>query len=245
LNDAELLVQQSINGLAAIGVLVFAFRRRSHLLSRMLAALGLASLVVLVASRLSGTLAADYNSSRLFLQCLFILAILEAALIDAVVTRLVSLPRASLVLFGGLSLVLLIAFVGNSGLDAPITGGYPPLILYNDGTDYPAYYATAQDKATVQWLAAAVPRKRVIYADYFGQLRLDQFTSLRKAVFNDVTPRTIDQHAWVFASTSNIVDHLTWGETNSGLVDFVFPASFLNEYYDVVYSTGSTSIFHR
>jgi hypothetical protein len=74
---------------------------------------------------------------------------------------------------------------------------------------------------------------------------LDQFTSLRTAVFNDVTPRTIDRHAWIFASTTNVVDHLTWGATSSGLVNFVFPAQFLDQYFNVVYSTGSTEVFHR
>ncbi len=245
LADAELLVQQLINALAVVGALVFALRRRGNLLSRIIGAVGIASLFVLAASRLSGTLAADYNSSRLFLQCLFILALLEAALIDMVVMRLKSRSWVGLALFGGLSLLLLVVFVGNSGLAAPVTGGNPPLILYNNGADYAGFYPDAQEKATVQWLAAAVPPQRVIYADYFGQLRLDQFTSLRTAVFNDVTPRTIDQHAWIFASTTNVVDHLTWGATNSGLLEFVFPASFLDEYFNVVYSTGSTEVFHR
>jgi len=85
----------------------------------------------------------------------------------------------------------------------------------------------------------------VIYADNYGQLRLDQFTSLRTTVFNDVTPRTIDHHAWIFASTTNIVVHHTWGLTNSGVLDIAFPASFLDQYFNVVYSTGSTEVFHR
>jgi hypothetical protein len=148
-------------------------------------------------------------------------------------------------LFGGFTLMLVVAFVGNSGLAAPVVGGDPPLVLYNNGEDHAELYQSAQEKATAQWLASAVPRQRVIYADYFGQLRLDQFTDLRAAVFNDVTPRTIDQYAWIFASTTNVVDHRTWGATNSGLVDIVFPASFLDRYFNVVYSTGSTEVFHR
>ena len=245
LADAELLVQQSINALAVGGALVFALRRRGHPLLRMIGTVGIASLLILAASRLSGTLAADYNSSRLFLQCLFILALLEAALLDLVVTRLKWRSWPGPMLFGGLSLLLLVAFVGSSGLASPVTGGNPPLILYNNGGDYAGFYPDAQEEATAHWLAAAVPPQRVIYADYFGQLRLDQFTNLRTAVFNDVTPRTIDQHSWIFASTTNVVDHLTWGPTNSGLLDLVFPASFLDQYFNVVYSTGSTEIFHR
>ena len=245
LGDAELLAQQLINALAVVGALVFALRRRGDSLSRMIGAVGVASLFVLAASRLSGTLAADYNSSRLFLQCLFILALLEAALLEMVVTRLKSRSWGGFVMFGGFSLMLVVGFVGNSGLAASVVGGDPPLILNNKGEDYAALYASAQERATAQWLATVVPPQRVIYADNYGQLRLDQFTGLRTAVFNDVTPRTIDQHAWIFASTTNVVDHQTWGLTNSGVLDIAFPASFLDQYFNVVYSTGSTEVFHR
>ena len=103
----------------------------------------------------------------------------------------------------------------------------------------------AQEKATAEWLATAVPPQRIVFADYFGQLRLDQFTSLRNAVFNDVTPRTIDRDAWVFASTTNVVNHQTWAATNSGLLDIVFPVQFLDQYFNIVYSTGTTEVFHR
>ena len=68
---------------------------------------------------------------------------------------------------------------------------------------------------------------------------------LRQAVFIDLTPQTIDQSAWIFASTANVVGHRTWGVTNSGVLDIVFPSLFLQRYFDVVYSTGVTEIFHR
>jgi uncharacterized membrane protein len=245
LNAAELLVQQMIDAFAVIGALVFAFRRRGNPLTRMIGAIGLTSFFILAASRLSGSLATDYNSSRLFVQCLFVLALLEAALIEMVVTRLKSRTWVGPLLFGGFSLMLLVAFVGNSGLAVPVVGGNPSLILSNKGEDYSALYPSSQERRAVQWLAASVPSQRLIYADYYGQLRLDQFTGLRNAVFIDITPLTIDRHAWVFASTTNVVRHRSWGSSSSGIVDLVFPASFLDRYFDVVYSTGSTEVFHR
>ncbi len=245
LNDAELLVQQTINAAAVIGALVFALRRRGDPLTRMVGAIGVASFAVLVASRLSGALAADYNSSRLFLQCLFVLSLLEAALIEVVVKRFKARTALGTVLFGGFSLMLVIAFVGNSGLAVPVVGGDPALILSNNGEDHAAFYPETQEKATAAWLAKTVPPSRVIYADYYAQLRLDQFTDLRSGVFVDITPRTIDQHAWVYASTANVVGHRTWGLTSSRVLDIAFPSAFLRQYFDVVYSTGATEIFHR
>jgi len=245
LSDAELLVQQGINALAVLSSLLFALRRRGGRLLRIMGTMGLASLFVLTASRLSGTLAADYNSSRLFLQCLFILALLEAAFVEMLVKELKSRPLTHFVLFGGFSMVLLVAFVSNSGLATPVTGGDPPFILYNNGEDHARLYTTEQEEFTAQWLASAVPKQRIIYADYYAQLRLDQFTDLRTAVFNDVTPRTIDRNAWIFASTTNVVGDRTWGQTNSGVLDLVFPSRFLDQYFNVVYSTGSTAVFNR
>jgi uncharacterized membrane protein len=244
LADAELLVQQMINAFAVLGAFVFSLRRRGSPLSRMVGAIGLVSFVVLAASRLSGALATDYNSSRLFLQCLFVLSILEAALFEILVTRLKSRAWVGPAVFGCFSLMLVIAFLGNSGLAVPLVGGNPPLSLSNKGEDHADIYPSAQEKATAQWLASAMPSQRLIYADYYGQLRLEQFTDLRSAIFIDITPRTIDRNAWIFASTSNTVDHRTWGVTSSGVLDIDFPDAFLDRYFNVVYSTGSTEVFH-
>ena len=238
-------MQQTIDALAVIGALVFTFRRRTDPLTRMVGAIGLVSFFVLAASRLSGTLASDYNSSRLFLQCLFVLALLEAALFDVVAKRLRSRRWVGPAGFGAFSLMLVVAFLGNSGLATPLLGGNAPVSISNNGEDYADLYPTAQEKAAAEWLAAAVPPNRVIYADYYAQLRLDQFTDLRQGVFVDLIPQTIDQHAWVYASTTNVVHHRTWGLTNSGVLDLVFPTQFLDQYFNVVYSTGSTEIFHR
>jgi uncharacterized membrane protein len=255
--DAELVVQQVFDALGALAALVFLLRRRGEPISRMMAFLGAAALVVLTASRLSGTLAEDYNPSRVFLQCLFVFSLLEAAFLDLLAARF-SAPswtaphwsgrtlRAWITpfIFSGFGLLLAIAFVGNSGLATSITGA-SSLALANSGEDYNRFFPDSQERAAAQWLASAVPTQRVIYADVYAQLRLNQFTGLRRAVFNDVTPRTIDQHAWVYASRANIVDNLSWGVTDFGELDITFPKAFLDEYFNVVYSTGTTEIFHR
>ncbi|MGA8297725.1 MAG: hypothetical protein WB770_11845, partial [Acidimicrobiales bacterium] len=67
LNDAEFFVQQLMNGLGILGVAFLVFRRRSRPFPRTVGLVGLAALLILAASRLSGTLANDYNSSRLYL----------------------------------------------------------------------------------------------------------------------------------------------------------------------------------
>ena len=244
LEHAEFLVQQAINALGILGALVVAMRRRTNHILRTVGLLGIASAFVLAASRLSGTFAADYNSSRLFLQCLVVLSLLEVSLIETIAVRLRAIPFMNMMLYGGFAAVLALAYIGNSDVSAPLTGGNPPIILYNSGEDYSRLYVTPQEQTAAQWLAHAVPKVRVIYADDYGQLQLDQFTDLRTAVFTDITPGTLDEHAWVYASRTNIVDGLTWGDTSAGELEFKFPKKFLDTYFDVVYSTGTTEVLH-
>ena len=45
-------------------------------------------------------------------------------------------------------------------------------------------------------------------------------------------------------SRTNIVNGLTWGDTSAGELEFKFPKKFLDTYFDVVYSTGTTEVFH-
>lgn len=265
LSDAELLVQQLMDGLGVLGVLVIAFRRRSRPFSRTVGLAGLGALIILAASRLSGTLADDYNSSRLYLQCLFLLAPIEAALVDHIARRLrehlwpriqrharALYPRSQAILpwlrvdplwlYG---LMLVVALFGNSGLGVIAVGGDPPVSLSNSGEDYARFFVSPQEAETAQWLARAVPASRVIYADDYGQLILAEFTQLHRGIFNDITPLTIDQHTWVFGSTQNVKGDRTWGVTSRGSLDIIFPTSFLDEYFNIVFSTGSTEVFHR
>ena len=245
LSTAELVIQQAVNALGALGALVLALRRRSGVVARAIGYAGLAATAVLAASRLSGTVAADYNSSRLFLQCLLVYAVAEVALIETALARWRALRVLRPVALCGFALALAVAFLANSGLSAPLVGGGPPFVLYNAGEDFNRLDVSAPEQAAAEWLASAVPAKRVVYADNYGVLRLDEFTPLNQAVFTAITPRTLDQHAWVYATRSNVVGHLTWGQTSHGQLDVAFPASFLADEYDVVYSSGTTEVFHR
>jgi uncharacterized membrane protein len=240
----QFLVQQLINALGVVGCLVLALRRRAGLLPRAVGFLGLASLAVLAASRLSGTLAADYNSSRLFLQCLFVVSVAGAALFE-VVTKTLLLRWARPSLLCSFAAALGLSFAVSSGLAGAVDGGGPALVLYNAGEDYDRLYVTPPEQATSAWLAANTAPGRIVYADNYGALQLREFTGLQNSVFTAVTPRTIDRFAWVYASRSNVVLGRTWGETTSGELDLAFPSAFLNRYFDVVYSTGTTEVFHR
>ena len=244
-DDAQLVIQQLLNALGAIGAVVLVLRRRRDPILGAVGYAGLGAIVLLAASRLSGTLSADYNSSRLWLQCYFLLAIAAVALIDVASKRFPApkLGQAAPFAFG---VVLALAFIYNSGLSVPIVGGDPSLLLDNHSEDYSRLYVTAQEKATVHFISATVPGTDVIYADNYGALSLEQFSSRRRGVFTVISPETLDRHAWVYATTANLVGRRTWGLVSTeGPVEYQFPASFLNDNFNVVFSTGTTEVLHR
>jgi hypothetical protein len=65
-------------------------------------------------------------------------------------------------------------------------------------------------------------------------------------LYNDVTPLTINQHAWIYADRSNVIDGRARALfDNQNTVIYIFSADFLNANYDLVYSDGSSEVFHR
>jgi hypothetical protein len=49
----------------------------------------------------------------------------------------------------------------------------------------------------------------------------------------------------VYASRTNVIDRAAEVSFNNSLVTYMFPAGFLNAYYDLVYTNGSSEVFHR
>jgi len=218
-------------------------RRKSSVTTRYIGLLALAALFFLVLIRLSGTLAAVYNQERALLQAMMILAI-------PVCWSLQRLSgwrkrRRSFVLAAAAASLTLM-FIGTSGILGAVLGGGTTTNLANSGEDFERFYMTAPELASARWLGQSVRPGQPVYADRYAQLPLIAMTGVTGALFNDVTPRTIDQYAWVYASTSNIVDHRARALFNGqDSVTYVFPAGFLDANYDLVFTDGSSEVFHR
>ena len=82
-----------------------------------------------------------------------------------------------------------------------------------------------------------------MYADRYGELRLNTQTSISRGLLNDITPQTLDQNAWVYASRVNIVDGQTRQLFDNHTVTYVFPVGFLDANFSVVYTNGSSEVF--
>ena len=73
--SGQVIVQQLEYLLAAVGALMLVLRRRAPVLARQVGLFSLATLLLLVATRLSGTIAAAYNGERAVLQSMVVLVI--------------------------------------------------------------------------------------------------------------------------------------------------------------------------
>ena len=70
-------------------------------------------------------------------------------------------------------------------------------------------------------------------------------TGISTGLLLDLTPQTLNQHAWVYASRSNVVDGRAFASYNNHFASYVFPTPFLNANYDLVYTDGSSEVYHR
>ena len=104
---------------------------------------------------------------------------------------------------------------------------------------------TEPELASADWLGKAVRPGQLIYADRYAQLRLFAVTGSTLRLIGDVTPQTLNQHAWIYADRTNVLDHSAEAVFNDSTVSYTFPADFLDANYDLVYTNGSSEVFHR
>jgi uncharacterized membrane protein len=253
LDLASLLVTQLTNLLAAIGAVAILLWRKSSAVARQVGVLAIATLLILTVARLSGTVAQVYSPERAFLQSMVVLAITMvwplqwlASKRDWPLKWLVRirrwLPAGVLVAAGA---VLAVLFVGSTGLAQPVLGGGAAANLANEGTDYNHFVMTTPELAAARWLFANEQRGQLIYADRYAQLRIFTVTGLPAGLVPDVTPRTLNQHAWVYASRTDVVDREADTTFNNRPVSYAFPFRFLDNNFDTVYTNGSSEVFRR
>ncbi len=240
--DGQVIVQQLEYLLAAIGALMLVLRRRAAPLARQVGLFSLATLLLLVATRLSGTIAAAYNGERAVLQSMVVLVIATSWPLSELMNREWRWLTAASAAVGA---SLTVMFISGSGLAGAALGGGTATNLASSGEDYERFAMTTPELTAAQWVGAAVPPGQLVYADRYAQLPLIAMTGIGRGLMLDVTPMTLDQHAWVYASTTNVVDGRGRAQFNGDDVVYVYPSLFLSENYNLVYTDGSSEVFHR
>jgi uncharacterized membrane protein len=253
LDLASLIVTQLTNLLAAVGAVLILLWRRSSVVARQVGVLAIATVVILTVARLSGTVAQVYSPERAFLQTMVVLAITMVWPLQWLASkrnwRLKWLARNRDWLRKGVLVAagaaLAIFFVGSTGLAQPVLGGGAAANLANSGADYNHFVMTTPELASARWLFATAQPGQLIYADRYAQLRLFTVAGLPRGLVPDVTPRTINQHAWVYANRPDVVDGEADTTFNNRPVSYAFPFGFLDNNFDTVYTNGSSEVFRR
>jgi uncharacterized membrane protein len=240
INDLALVTNQLINLLAIISMLVLLFRRRTSPALRSVAQVGLGALLVLGVIRLSGTAANFYSQERAFLQTLVPLAIgigATGALIEGRARRL------GVVVALGAAGLLSALLINNGGLRTYVAGGNQVVNFTNKGEDYQRFYTTEPEIAAAQWLSV-IPAADLLYADRYGQIRVLAAYGHDRPITIDVTPATLDRHAWIYGSHTNVVLGNARGATDRDYTIYRWPR-VIGDYFNTVYANGSASVFHR
>jgi uncharacterized membrane protein len=238
-----LVVEQLVNLIGAIGALLMMLRRGVPLVARQIGLVGVATLVFLIAIRLSSTLASAYNQERALVQALAILAVTLCWCMEGVAGRG---PRRQLAVLAVAAGSLAVLFISSSGLMGAALGGGTAVNLASSGEDFERYYMTVPELASASWLGRSVQPGQLVYADRYAELRLFAMTAIsRSQLISDVTPLSINQRAWVYASQANTVDGRARALWDGRAVIYEFPSAFLNKYFNVVYTNGSSEVFQR
>jgi hypothetical protein len=237
------LVLLPLAELLAAGTAIFvALRRKTAYNLRPFFLLGVGALFELALIRVSGTVATAYNQDRAIVQGFAVLGMAMAWSLQQLSGRLWRWER---IFIAAAALALSIIYVHTSGLTGALLGGGTQANLANSGEDAERYVVTVPEIAAAQWLVQqANSPGDFIYADRYGTLRLLAEHVSDQGLLTDVTPETIDHNAWVYASNANIVNGRARQYFDKRLVTYGYPIKFLESKFGVMYTNGTSEVFH-
>jgi uncharacterized membrane protein len=233
------LFNVALEVLFSLGAIVMLVRRRSSSLVAELAAPACGALAFLIFIRVSGTAAAQYNQTRALLQSLIVLAIPAAWLTELALARLRARRRGGIWVVSCLALGLV--FAQQFGVFDLVFGGGTSLNLASSGEDFERFYVTPAELSGASW-AGRQAAHAVLYADRYGQLRI--FAVNGRAVLTSVTPRTLDRHAWIYGTDTNVRLGRARAQVNNSYATYRWPSNYIDTYYNTVYDNGDSKVYH-
>ena len=237
-----LIIEQLANLVAAVGALLMIVRRDSSVIVREIGLLALATISLLTLLRFSGTLAVAYGQERAQLQGLAILTITLCWTMErfagALKVRQTRILQAA-------AICLMIVFFNSTYMISVVFGGQTSVNLANSGPAFEYFYTTRPEIASAQWLGENIQPGQLVYSDEYGQVPIAATIGIQQGFFADLTPLTLNQNAWIYASRSNTINGLAFALFHNHIATYVFPYRFLISHYNLVYTNGSSEVFHR
>lgn len=252
-NELNYLVVESlwvVLGLALLYGLFRLARRRSYEYSADLVGLAVTGLLIGGFLRFSGTLASYYSPERAAIFTAILLAAPTTLFIDDLVTRLRNVRRGSrsrvqrVSLSAGL-IYLAVLIIGATGLSSLFFGGPSPGSLSADGVNAQQFTVSTPEVATAVWLRNHAGPQSIVQSDLYGHLVLLSEPG-RYDLIDEIVPPEVDQGAYVYLSTVNLVDRVSQADADGGDYVSVYRSNvkFFNQNYFVAYSNGFTRVYH-
>ena len=233
-------------GVALLYGIVRLGRRQSDLYNADLVGLAVAGLMIGALSRFSGTLAALFSPERAAIITAIFLAAPVTMFLDDGVESLENLETR----FARASLAVVVAVVGvfavwATGLGTLLFGGTPPGSLSAKGVNAQQFTVSTTELETAIWLRDHAGYRNVVQTDPFGQLVLLSEPGKYK-MLDEIVPKEVDVASYIYLSTVNLINNRTQAETGDFAYASVYQStiSFFNRNFYIVYSTGSTRVYH-
>jgi hypothetical protein len=195
--------------------------------------IGLAALVIGFVARTSGTLGPSYNPERIALQIAIVLLIPTAVAIQYVLFQknVINVFLAVPVVF-----FLIVILMQATSLSGYVSGSDVSRIS-NLQRDYSSFVISESERRASRWLAENVPASSYLQTDNGGFLALLQ--NRPRTSFNSLDPVNLLKGSYIYAANSNVV-----GGVSAARTFFVFPEDYIDQHYQIVYSTNRARIYH-
>jgi uncharacterized membrane protein len=195
--------------------------------------IGIAALLIGFIARTSGTLGSAYNPERIALQIAIVLLIPTAVAIQYVLFQknVINVFLAVPVVF-----FLIVILMQATSLSGYVSGSDVSRIS-NLQRDYSSFVISESERRASRWLAENVPASSYLQTDNGGFLALLQ--NRPRTSFNSLDPVNLLKGSYIYAANSNVV-----GGVSAARTFFVFPEDYIDQHYQIVYSTNRARIYH-
>ncbi len=245
-NELNFLLQESLwllAGAAILSELVRLWRRRARRCSPEIIAFTIAVLLMGGFLRFSGTLASFYSPSR----AAIVVAIFVVTPVTIFLDDLVALLNDRLVK-ASLAVGVIAVGAGSvwaTGLSTLIFGNDPPGSLTAEGINAQYFTVSTPEVATAIWIRNNVSAQSVVQTDEYGQLVLTSEPG-NYDLIDEIMPLGVGRDSFIYLSASNLVSGVTRVTSTDGnfYASYRTTTSFFNSNYNIVYSTGTTRVYH-
>lgn len=197
--------------------------------------IGVASLIIGLVARTSGTLGSSYNPERVALQIAILLFIPTAIAIEYILSRekFIQIFLAVPLLF-----FLTVLLFEATSLSGYVTGSDTTRIS-NLNRNSSAFIISESERSASQWLEGNIPADSPLQTDNRGYLALLQNGRIPDVYARSLDPVNLLKGSYIYAANSNIVGEVA--RTSFGF--FIFPADYIDQHYGVIYSSNRARIY--